>query len=108
MSKDRPWTETAIDVVALYCPEESVALAELRADALALWAVRVLDAWADAKPDRAAFRTHRFDRKATFLCESPSASTKWWGRGDTQDAARLAAAEALAPELGDTCPKRPA
>lgn len=101
MSQERPWsgTELAIDVVALYCPEESAALAELRADALALWAVRVLDVhgdWRLIASEPVSVRVYRGSLKTLIF----------WGA--TPDAARIAAAEALAPELGDKCPKRPA
>lgn len=46
MTKEKGWTETALDVIALYCPEDSKALAELRADDQALADVRTLDAHA--------------------------------------------------------------
>jgi hypothetical protein len=71
------------------------------ADARALWAVRVLDAWADAH-EHWEWRTHRFETA------SPEGSwTCWLGTwtsehdywGNSADAARLAAALAVFPSL---------
>ncbi len=70
-------------------------LEQLRADARALWSVRVLDAWAREQhthhaiePDEGGWRV--FSLAGGHRC---------FGSGPTPDAARLAAALAVAPTL---------
>lgn len=77
-----------------------------RDNALALWAVRVLDAWALAsatKKYRAWWECDPDQNECDLVYPGGRKSFD----GPTPDAARLAAAEALAPELGDKCPVRP-
>jgi hypothetical protein len=92
---------------AQYCIYElTERIAKLEADARALWAVRVLDRWAE----RSRFKRYTCSRADTapYLCQ------RFWMVGDekrvaqhfapTPDAARIAAAEALVaedPSLGD-------
>ena len=77
-------------------------------DARALWAVRVLDAWAERKP-ALAFTTEFFGCAATGVPSEDDHSEDWACvarnssalryLGSTPDAARLAAADAVFPEL---------
>lgn len=73
---------------------------QARADARALWAVRVLDAWADAKSCD-PFKTARLGGE--WHCTSAyGPKTLGIGQrfiGSTPDAARLAAADAVYPAL---------
>lgn len=69
------------------------------ADALALWAVRVLDA--HGRLTRSNPQAPYPNRDGTYSVFSIRGSFA------DEDAARLAAADALAPELGDRCPRRP-
>jgi hypothetical protein len=75
--------------------------AKLEADARALWAVRVLDAWQVRYPDNHAFATY-IAAHGDWRCGSHSYYQS--GNGKTPDAARIAAAEALVaedPTLGE-------
>lgn len=87
-------------------------VARLRAllakDARALWAIRVLDAWAAPETlGGTRSRAERHNRRAheVTLLEGYEEAGRY--EGPTPDAARLAAADALATELGDRCPRRP-
>jgi hypothetical protein len=77
----------------------------LRSVARALWAVRVLDAWAQAGPGMREVRTFCSvnQRAATHLYEYGAKSAYHYsplpGTAYDHDAARLAAAEAVFPEL---------
>jgi hypothetical protein len=101
MSKENPWTEHPIDVVALYCPADSQALAQLRADARALWAVRVLDAWAARNPSKLAPATAPIAKRENVLGWTTFVLGIEYD-GASPDAARLAAAEAVFPELPES------
>jgi hypothetical protein len=77
---------------------------QLEADARALWAVRVLDAWADQPSARWQMKHYYDSRLRTgvfYLCHRSRAEDQFEAehRGESADAARLAAAEAVFPEL---------
>lgn len=80
---------------------EGKAAADLLADARALWAVRVLDAWAST-PNGLPLVTCP-SVKGGWVASDPNwqdEMSEW--RGETPDAARLAAAEAVYPELPES------
>jgi hypothetical protein len=70
---------------------------QLEADARALWAVRVLDAWRRAKAERGWSMpgTQFFAQEAVRLFDSEEGPGRQVFRGRTEDAARLAAADAV-------------
>jgi hypothetical protein len=90
-------TESAIDVVALYCPAESAALEQLRADAQALADVRTLDDWA-----RSGRHVTQGQREVTSFADGEYTCTLFeateqgesphWFHGATPDEARAKAA----------------
>lgn len=79
----------------------------LEADARALWAVRVLDAWAEQAPDY-PFMTTRGepDEAERWCCWRESADcegeVQCYFYAPTPDAARIAAATALYPDLPES------
>lgn len=80
------------------------------------WAVRVLDAWAAAHlnyaPRHLNYAPSNIERTDLLPRNHGNGCFEVWVlgvgyTGTNEDAARLAAADALAPELGDKCPVRP-
>ncbi len=73
-----------------------------RADARALWAVRVLDAWADAGEALDGHSTY-YSAQGSYRCimSGRNVSVRAF-EGVTREAARLAAAEAVFPELPES------
>ncbi len=68
------------------------AQAQREADDRALWAVRVLDRWSDKHLTSDAYSTRKRPGER-HGCMSRSHAKKYWG--DSYDAARIAAAEAM-------------
>ena len=79
---------------------------KLEADARALWAVRVLDAWSqDAGPVDSRYWSSNAHPESDLHCYCDTEGTDWTRivrRGPTQDAARLAAARAVFPSLPES------
>jgi hypothetical protein len=82
------------------CVGSQVFAAELLADARALWAVRVLDAWAKVHSRPAYWKTRvRFDGENECALFYTNGAKFVYRLGPTPDAAREAAALAVWPEL---------
>lgn len=82
-------------------PNLSEAVARLEADARALWAVRVLDAWSEKNPDDTLAPRYRGEpfTAPEIQWEAYIVTSGEWELFPSPDAARLAAAEAVFPEL---------
>jgi hypothetical protein len=78
------------------CAVDFDAIAELRADARALWSVRVLDAWTDANSCD-PFKTQKLGGREWFCTSNYPRGAHGLGRfvGSSADAARHAAAQAV-------------
>lgn len=82
--------------------EISASMAKWRADARALWAVRVLDAWADQVPGMREVRCSKTltEGSRASVCQLfEHARGSKYHYGHDRDAARLAAADAIFGEL---------
>lgn len=95
--------------ITVYEPERC--LAKLEADARALWAVRVLDAWAEARDGRGQYQLQKLIgfgvTTYSVLCTGRDSLDLQHDAAATPDAARLAAAEAVFPTLDRNAPNWP-
>lgn len=84
----------------MVCQYNKIARAVLEADARALWAVRVLDAWAKVHSRPAYWKTRvRFDGENECALFYTNGAKFIYRLGPTPDAAREVAALAVWPEL---------